>query len=256
MGEIRVYEAARRLGMDTMEFMDHLAAIGTQAQSPISFISQEVFEQMTASIAAAPKGERKMDQTIKPSAENTANEKDKGRLSLVTPAAEPSQAPGPISHETDEDEDTAEPVAAAKDDVPAWQAPAERPASSGGPYSAIHYVTIGIAGVALLSALVLGAVVSRHTSELSRISDASGVMKTEIATLSSGVKTNQSLINDTRLTVTDLKNKVELSRRIQTRDALAERAASIEELSAVMPAGSAEKMRSISAQLNALAASM
>jgi len=255
MGEIRVYEAARRLNVDPVDLINTLAKKGIDAKSPISLISQEAFDEVLSSMTAAPEGETKMEETSKPAGSETLSaEKERARLSLVT-SAQPEPATA-ISSETDEVEDTAEPATAKRESVPPYEAPAiAAQPKTGGP-STLHYVTIGIASVALLAALVLGAAVTRHNTEIGKITESAAALKTEMTTAQAGIKSNQNMIMDTRVTVTELKNKMDLASRAQAKDSLMERSASLEELSATLPVQSADKMRNVAAGLNALASSM
>ncbi|MBI4665631.1 MAG: translation initiation factor IF-2 N-terminal domain-containing protein [Nitrospinae bacterium] len=232
MSEIRVYEAARKLNMPVEEYMGLLARRGVEVKSPISIISQEVFDEVLSSLSGGTAGE-----------EQKSAEKDRGRLSLVTPQPASASEPEGFAHEADEDEDSTAPVAEAAPVPPKKEPTAPSKLLKGAmPPISLSYVSVTMAAIALLAALVLGVATGRNSSS--------------ITALDSAVQVNQSAISETKASLADLKSALELQRRAQAKVNITERAATIEELSIVMPGATAERLKNLAAGLNSLAAGM
>ncbi len=246
MSEMRVYEAARKLNMSVDEAMGLLAGKGVDVKSPISVITQGQFDEILDSFTREPQAApAKTPEPPEPAPEAPV-EKERGRLTLVTPitAAKQAQEPQP-AHEADEDEDTpsakataqAEPVPPAKDPLAASQI------SKGGDFSkTMVYTAAGLSIVALLAVIALTVTAVRNAKE--------------VGALTSTVQTNQSALNDTRNALSDLKSRVEINRRLQARAGISERSATLDELAVTMPGPNGERLRRLAASLNALTSGM
>ena len=79
MGKKRVYEAARRLNLETSELMKLLQQQGITVKSPISFISEDDFEKVSSSFASSQE---------KPEQVSWRRRKSTKRLPLVTRRSE------------------------------------------------------------------------------------------------------------------------------------------------------------------------
>lgn len=249
MSEMRIYEAAGKLNMSVDEVVGLLAEKGVDVKSPIAVISQEQFDELLDTLTREPKAVSAKAQEPQAPATETPVEKDRGRLTLVTPIAAAKQAQEPQqSHEADEDEDTppsapaetaakAEPVPPAREPSPETMTP-----KSGESTKKISYTAAGISIFALLVVMALAVAAVKNAREVS--------------SLSSTVQTNQSALNDTRTALSDLKSRVDASRRLQARSGLSERSVTLEELAATTPGPNGERLRRLAASLNALTSGM
>jgi hypothetical protein len=241
MSEMRVYEAARKLNVSVDEAMGLLAGKGVDVKSPISVISQGQFDEILDSFTR----ETKTPEQQTPVAEAPA-EKERGRLTLVTPitAAKQTQETQP-AHEADEDEDAPPAGATAKEKPvpPANEPVSASPAPKAGEFTKkIAYTAAGLSIAALLVVIVLAVAAVRNAHE--------------VGALTSTVQTNQSALNDTRNALSELKNRVEINRRLQIRTGLSERSVTLDEMASTMPGPNGERLRRLAASLNALTSGM
>lgn len=249
MSEMRVYEAAGKLNMSVDEVVGLLSEKGVDVKSPIAVISQEQFDELLDTLTREPKEVSAKAPEPEAPATETPVEKDRGRLTLVTPITAAKQAQEPQqSHEAYEDEDTppsapaeasarAEPVPPAREPSPEAMTP-----KSGESVKNISYTAVGISIFALLVVIALAIAAVRNARE--------------VGALSSTVQTNQNALNDTRNSLYDLKGRVEINRRLQVRSGLSERSVTLDEMAATMPGPNGERLRKLAASINSLTSGM
>ena len=245
MSEMRVYEAATKLNMSVGEVIGLLTEKGVDVKSPIAVITQAQFDEILDSFTREPSPvSAKTPEPEAPVAEAPV-EKERSRLALVTPitAAKQIQEPQP-AHEADEDEDApAEPVGKAETVPPAREQAAEiKPARGADFTQKIAYTAAGLSIFALLVTIVLAVAAFRNANE--------------VGALSSTVASNQSSINDTRNSLSDLKSRVVQTQRLQIRSGLLERSATLDEMAATMPGPRGERLRKLAESLNSLTSGM
>jgi hypothetical protein len=256
MSELRVYEGARKLNVSVDEMIGLLAGKGVDVKSPISVITQEQFDEVLGSYMREPQSlaakTMEPQSEPEPAAAPVEKEKERARLALVTPisARQALESPQPqTAHETDEDEDEA-PAPIEKTEAPAIEQTATssvkeaplRAEASGGSTSNLTLAAVGLSIIAIIASIALAVTAVRNAKEVSA--------------LNSSVQANQSMLNDTRNALNNLKTRVEINRKLDVRAGLTQRSATLEELSGTMPGPNGEKLRSLASQINALAAGM
>jgi hypothetical protein len=245
MSKMRVYEAAGKLNMSVGEVIGLLADKGVEVKSPIAVISQAQFDEILDSFTREPHtASAKTPEPETPVTEAPV-EKERGRLTLVTPitAAKQAQETQP-SRESDEDEDTpAEPAAKAEPVPPARERVAEALSAKGGDLTKkMSYTAAGLSIFALLTTIVLAVAAVKNANE--------------VGSLSSTVAANQSALNDTRNALSDLKSRVDANRRLHIRTGLLERSITLDEMAVTMPGPNGERLRRLAASLNTLTSGM
>lgn len=267
MDKIRVYEAAKKLNIETKELINLLLGKGIAVKSPISFISQQDFERLLNSMTTAgksakvkPAKAKKKKRVVKTA---SAPKKKKSKLSLVPPLAsdgaeisksekvdlkpEPEKTSGekvkpekkklriPKKHE---------PV---KSGVIAPPVPLAQPAKPRS--SLLSYLSFAMAAMALLVAFALSLNVSDNRSGLSKMSDAADALKVELAAVNDGIRINQDLIFENRDSIINVT-------RTQTRIDLSRHSAALEQLAPALPLNISKRVLNISKGMNSLAASL
>ncbi|MBF0635546.1 MAG: translation initiation factor IF-2 N-terminal domain-containing protein [Nitrospinae bacterium] len=245
MSEMRVYEAATKLNMSVGEVIGLLAEKGVDVKSPIAVITQAQFDEILDSFTREPvPASSKTPEPEAPAAEAPV-EKERSRLASVTPitAAKQIQEPQP-AHESDEDEDApAEPAGKTQPVPPVREPMAEVKPARGADFThKIAYTAAGLSIFALLGTIVLAVAAFRNASE--------------VGALGSTVASNQSAINDTRNSVSDLKSRLLQSQRLQIRTGLSERSVTLDEMAATMPGPNGERLRKLAESLNSLTSGM
>lgn len=248
MSEMRVYEAASKLNMSVGEVIGLLTEKGVEVKSPIAVITQAQFDEILDSFTREPSaGPAKTAEPEEPVTEAPV-EKERGRLTLVTPITAAKQAQEPQAvREADEDEDiptaTAEPAGKTEPVPPARAPMAEAQSGKGSDFTKkIAYTAAGLSVFALLVTIVLSIAALRNANE--------------VGALSSTVSTNQSAINDTRNSLSDLKSRVAQNQRLQVRAGLSERSVTLDEIAVTMPGPRGERLRKLAESLNSLTSGM
>lgn len=246
MSEMRVYEAASKLNMSVGEVIGLLTEKGVEVKSPIAVITQAQFDEILDAFTREPSTTpAKTPEPEEPVTEAPV-EKERGRLTLVTPITAAKQVQEPqTSREADEDEDSpaAQPAAKAEPVPPAKEPVAEAQSGKGSEFTKkIAYTAAGLSIFALLVTIVLAVAALRNAHE--------------VGALSSTVAINQSAINDTRNSLSDLKSRVVQNQRLQARATLSERSATLDEIAVTMPGPRGERLRKLATSLNALTSGM
>lgn len=270
MEKIRVYEAARKLNLESKDLIKTLQEKGIDVKSPISFITKAQFDDllnaMTSSEDKPSTGEGKvLDLPRKPAEKEEAKpapqaageaEKETSKLSLVKTEPEPKEAKKPAKKKAR--------ARKAKKAAPAKKAAAAKPAKApaksarrprtGGARkqpvtSAVSYLALGIAAMALLAALVINSSVSKNAADVQQAVTATQGIDAEMAAINDGLRINQDLIFENRDALAQLK----LS---QAQGDLAEQSAALDELAATLPADLAARVTGLSRGLETLASSL
>lgn len=267
MDKIRVYEAAKKLNIQTKELINLLLGKGIAVKSPISFISQHDFESLLNSMTdtgqtkkAKPARAKKKKRVVKTA---SPPKKKKSKLSLVPPltAEEAESAEGEKVDSKPEPEKKSvektepekkkhklpkkhEPVKSGATAPPAPLAAPAKPKSS-----LLSYLSFGMAAMALLIALALSLNVSDNTSGLSKMSDAADALKVELAGVNDGIRINQDLIFENRDSIVNVQ-------RTQARIDLSRHSAALEELASSLPSNISRRVLNISKGMNSLASSL
>lgn len=278
MDRIRVYEAAKKLNLESKNLIKTLQEKGVDVKSPISFITKAQFDDllntMTSSEDKPPTGDGKvLDLPRKPAEKEKAEpaqqaagageaEKETSKLSLVKPEPEPKEAKKPAKKKARTRK--AKKAASAKKAAAAKKAEAAKPAKApaksarrpktGGARkqpvtSAVSYLALGIAAMALLAALVINSSVSKNAAGVQQAVTATQGIDAEMAAINDGLRINQDLIFENRDALAQLK----LS---QAQGDLAEQSAALDELAATLPADLAARVTGLSRGLETLASSL
>lgn len=248
MSGIRVYEAARKLNIETRELMRILEERGAPAKSPIAFISQSDFDDILDYLTTGEKSE-------------AGGEGPEPRISLVQPAAEAGPETEradviPFSKPAEKGEKTPrreKPAPKEKTAPPPPQAASAGQARTWSGQTILSFLALGVASAAMLIALVMNTYIEKNTAAVGEALSAAGALEGEIGSLADGVSLNESMIIENSAAIARAQGAVEAERRGRVRDELLNRSAALEELSAALPADAAARLRSVSSGLRGLA---
>ncbi len=286
MSRIRVYEAAKKLNMETKELLKILNEKGVVAKSPISFIEQSEFdnilESMTGSTATSAEetGEGKIidfqdnqkeagDEAVA-SAEDTQSESEELKLALVPPpsnAIKTEGAPEPEKTEPGSQEQTEsteqEPVAAeqkaesAEPEKPAAAAPQAEKQSSGG---ALSYIALGLAVATLIAMLALNSNINQNTalieSNSAKAAQATALLEKELGVVGDGVRINQDMIFENQEGIDAVNSRINEAARASVKGNLEKQSTALKELVPSVDGQVADKILDISNGLSGIATSL
>ncbi len=272
MDKIRVYEAAKKLKMETAELVDRLAKIGIKVKSPIASISLADSDKAVAAFAA-DKNKGKPDKTKVEAKQPVASAKEvkKSNLSIVkTPEnkkpekaavialerpAKEEKAPKivkkeePAAKKVEKKEEKVEKVEAPKPVAPVV---VEVKKDKG----IMSFIAVGLAAAAVLAVLVLDARVKETAASLNNANSVAATLKGDLALLSEDGKENLSMILENRDAVSDVETTTDVMQRVRASDDLLKNANSLKELSSTAPAETAQRLEKLSEGLRNLALSI
>jgi hypothetical protein len=275
MDKIRVYEAAKKLNIETKELINLLLGKGIVVKSPISFISQEDFDNLLSSMTDTGKSKKvkptKAKKKKQAAKSASAPKKKKSKLSLVPPlTSEEAEAqksekvelkpePEPTPEQEPEKKSGTKTTpeikkhSAPKKDEPVKPAAAKPVATSAEPKkprtSLLSYISFVMAAAALLIAITLSSNVSDNKSGLNEINATADALKAELAGVNDGIRINQDLIFENRDSISNVM-------RTQARVDLSRHSVALEELAPSLPPNISSRVLNISKEMNSLAASL
>lgn len=270
MDKIRVYEAAKKLKMETAELVDRLAKIGIKVKSPIASISLADFEKATASFAAdknkakPEKAKVEAKQAVAP-----AKEAKKSPLSIVkTPEnKKPEKAAVVVSLERPAKEEKAQKIVKKEEPAAKKVEKKEEKVKTPEPVAPavvevkkdkgiMSFIAVGLAAAAVLAVLVLDARVKETAISLNNTNSVAATLKSDLAVLSEDGQENLSMILENRDAVSDVETTTDVMQRVRASDDLLRNANSIKELSSTAPAETAQRLEKLSEGLRDLALSI
>jgi len=271
MGDIRVYEAARRLNIETKELMKILANMGKKAKSPIAFMKKEDFDavldhltKQTGETAEAPAMETP-EAPAEPESPGEAAEAEKSRIFLVGGAGRIKENDSaaqviPIARFADEEEEAGEEKTASDKAEREVQerggAPEAIPGKTGTAQSILSFLALGVASAALLVALTLNSGITKNTESLGKAIDAVGVMKSQVKSLEDGVRLNKNMIVENSGSISDARSRIEATERARARADLMKSSETIGEMSSTAPGNIGSRLERFSEGLRSLASSI
>lgn len=275
MNGIRVYEAARKLNIDTSKLMKILAKEGVKIKSPISFISQSDFEKTLSMLTSSQKTAKKTGG-LKITGKQK-QEKDFTKLSLVAPAAGKAAtgktATGKpvsdkISNESEaevipigklvkeEQKEAEKPVETekqAKTRKPPKIKPEPKPKKNG---RSLIYLALGMAAAALLAIFLINSDMKSSLANLSESVESNSALSANVATLTDGVRVNENMIVQNQSALADLSGEVNAMKHAQARLDLQKRSKALEELSSTLTGDMPLRIQKLSQELGRLASSL
>ncbi len=270
MSNIRVYEAAKKMNMETKELMKLLNDRGVVIKSPIASISEENFNELLESITGAPAEEKDVgSEKVLDFAEKVAEskmksitpqpsgeEKEKSKLALVPPLQSvKSESP----EQADDEKDSVEPKPAPPPAAPAATVSEKKPGGA----SIISYLALGTAAIALLALLTISSNISdnsagilQNSAGVTKALETSNAFKSELAAVKDGIQYNQEVIFDNQGSIADLEARVSDIKRAQIQIDLSKQSAALEELAPAFDGDISKKLLDISKGLSSLATSI
>ncbi len=238
MENLRVYEAARKLNIETSELMSRLAARGVTVTGPIDNVTQEDFDAVALELkeGAAPVSEEK------PAEENPTP----APVLRLAPREETPVEPTP--------EEPVEPTPAPKSHHVAPQ-PHHHPKPSRAP-TALSFAATGLAALALLLAVGLYTSVKEHGAGIATLATQSAATDAAVKSAASNADTAlaMSVNNTTRIAQVD--QRVTVAERTRLSGELTRRSAALDELANTLPTAQGDKVAELARRLDLLARSL
>jgi len=269
MSNIRVYQAAKKMNMETKELMKLLNDRGVTIKSPIASISEEKFNELLESITSDPAeekdagsekvldfAEKAAESKMKSVSPPAGEEKEKSKLALVPPL--PTVKSGPpeqVDEKGSVERNKPDPSSA----VPTATVSEQKP----GGVSIISYLALGTAAIALLAMLTISSSISdnsagilHNSAGVTKALETSNAFKSELAAVKDGIQYNQEVIFDNQGSIADLGARVGDIKRAQIQIDLSKQSAALEELAPVFDGDISKKLLDISKDLSSLATSI
>ncbi|MGK7344511.1 MAG: translation initiation factor IF-2 N-terminal domain-containing protein [Candidatus Nitrospinota bacterium M3_3B_026] len=268
MSGIRVYEAARKLNIETKELMRILGERGAPVKSPISFISQSDFDDVLDFLTtsgpgdAGEEGQAPRISLVQPQqAEKRPEESPADVIPFSRPAGEekgeePERRTAKDAEQTAEAEQEPAPSSAPPPEKPPPAAVSGKPARAWRGQAILSFLALGVASAAMLIALIMNTYIEKNTVGVNEALSAAGALEGEMGALREGVGLNESMITENSGAIARVRGQVEAMRRDRARGELMDRSSALEELSTAFPAETAQRLRSISGGLRGLASSL
>lgn len=277
MGDIRVYEAARKLNIETKELMRLLGERGKPVKSPIAFITQadmdDILNYLTSS--GGKEAPEESGEAEEVSAEggtggaSIAEEVEERKISLVKeeseePAREAAgrviQMPAPAAvKEAETGEEAEEPEEAEKAPAASVEGQPMMATSSPQPQKAqtiLSFLAIAVASAAMLLVLVLNSSITKNTEGITRAMETAAALQTKTAALDDGVSINKGAIEEQGAAITDLRGRIDAAGRAQARADLLRRSEALDSLSVTARGGAAARLERLAQELRQLASSL
>ncbi|VAX24103.1 hypothetical protein MNBD_NITROSPINAE02-2241 [hydrothermal vent metagenome] len=266
MSGIRVYEAARKLNMETSKLMKLLGQKGVKIKSPISYVTQAQLDKALE----APKGVRSIKQTAKKKPKAKTAKKGT-KLSLVTttlpkkldesdaeviPIAraskEKKEAPA-IKEKVEEAKTDVKPDEAKPEKAPPKQKVKEKEKTGSG---VLAYLALGLATAAMIAVLLLNSEVTNKAAVIDKAAASANAVTGKLATLEDTVRLNKNMILKNQSELKDVSGNVGSMKVSQARLDIMKRSAALKELSSSLPGDLAPRIERLSQSLRALGSSL
>ncbi|VAX17616.1 hypothetical protein MNBD_NITROSPINAE03-1730 [hydrothermal vent metagenome] len=265
MANLRVYEAARKLNIETSELMKILNKRGIKVKSPIAAISQENFESILEYLSSSSQKSKSVVAKTKPN-----DDKGKKRLSLVVQGGAESDKKAatadviplgrPAKEAKEPEEATAKKEKTTKETPPEPVSAAQKPEKEKG---VLSYIALGLAAAALLAIIGLNSNIQNNAANLDKAFEGASALKSQVTAVENSVSLNQSVITGNKSMITenadaisDISGKIGDMKFGQARNDLVKRSDSLEELASATTADTSARLQKIASGLRRLAASL